>query len=173
MPTGIYPRRSWQDRFWSYVDVYGPDDCHEWTGTRNKYGYGELYVDGRTRRATHCLFKIITGGWVPKGRIITHKVCHNPPCCNVKHLRLGTCQSNVNDRERDGHGYSPKGERHGLAKLTNDKVLGIVRLLEEGKTGKAIAKLYGVSREAISGIKCGRRWMHITGIEAALENERR
>lgn len=30
------------DRFWSKVDVRGPDDCWEWRGARNLKGYGTM-----------------------------------------------------------------------------------------------------------------------------------
>ena len=81
----------WEDRYDSYVDTSGGlDACYPWLGCLDKNGYGVLSVEGRQRFSTHCQFKIRTGEWPPKGKLITHKVCGNPPCCNHRHLRLGT-----------------------------------------------------------------------------------
>ena len=166
MPSGIYPRKSWQERLEERIDVRGPDDCWPWTGERDDAGYGELSVDGRSKRATHCLFKIRTGNWVPKGKMITHKVCGNPPCCNARHLRLGTAQSNSNDMVRDGNSNKGRhinvGERHWCVKLTDVKVRKIKRDLARGdETHREIAERYCVSSVAITHINTGRTWKHV------------
>lgn len=50
------------------------------------------------------------------------------------------------------------GENHPRAKLCLSDVNHIRELLQEGYTQQAIADTYGVSRVAISHIKCGRTW---------------
>ena len=123
-------------------------------------GYGILRVGKRMRKATHCQFKIRIGDWPPKGKIITHKVCCNPPCQNHRHLRLGTRQSNMNDMVQDGH--STKGERAVNAKLTEKDVRQIKRLLVRGELlQREIGKRLGVKQPIISHIKTGKRWAHV------------
>ena len=138
--------------FWLQVDKRGPDDCWEWTGARNKDGRGRMYVAPEMRLATHILYKSRTGEWVPKGHCITHKICGWPPCCNPKHPRLGTAQSNMNDRIADGH----SGQ-----KLTIVKVLKIKQRLAQGVMGTELAEEFSVSGSHISNIKNGNRWAHI------------
>ena len=157
--------RPWRDCFWEKVDVRGEDDCWPWKAGKNSAGYGKMKVAGQTRYATHCLFKIRTGNWVPVGKMITHKECHNPPCCNPKHFRLGTNQTNANDMVRDRRQYHPTGKRNSMVKLTNVKVRKIKRLLAQGLTQEKIGQRFGVVRSNISQIRMGETWTHITGIE--------
>lgn len=58
--------------------------------------------------------------------------------------------------------------RHGsevkeFAKLNEEQVLEIAKLLEEGTMmGKDIAELYNVHKATISAIKCRKNWKHLT-----------
>ena len=54
------------------------------------------------------------------------------------------------------------GEKHHNAKLTEEQVLDIQVALEEGDKIWVLASRYGVSESAISRIKTGKRWKHIT-----------
>ena len=58
-----------------------------------------------------------------------------------------------------------KLENHPKAKLTNEDVLKIVNMLNEGRTGASIAREYGVNKSAISKIKTGATWSSLTGIK--------
>ncbi|WBK39893.1 transcriptional regulator [Rhodobacteraceae phage LS06-2018-MD07] len=55
-----------------------------------------------------------------------------------------------------------RGENNSKAKLTQEQVLEIRRLLKGGKTATAIAKSYGVHQVTISRIKNGQRWGHLS-----------
>lgn len=57
-----------------------------------------------------------------------------------------------------------KLENHPKAKLTNDDVLNIVEMLNNGRTNVSIAREYGVNPSAISKIKTGATWSSLTGI---------
>lgn len=73
--------------------------CHEWTGTRNKQGYGVVCV-AINKRPTgipaprlqwmHC------HGEIPAGMVVMH-TCDNPCCVNPDHLQLGTQGDNLDD----------------------------------------------------------------------------
>lgn len=58
--------------------------CWEWLGHKDKNGYGQVSVGGRTLW-THRAFFAIFNGPIPTGREIDHR-CHNPSCCNPHHL---------------------------------------------------------------------------------------
>ena len=54
------------------------------------------------------------------------------------------------------------GEKNGMAKLTEFKVMEIKALLAEGNLSQyKIADLFGVSRSCVLGIKLGRLWSHV------------
>jgi DNA-binding CsgD family transcriptional regulator len=55
------------------------------------------------------------------------------------------------------------GVRQPGAKLSDQDVREIRKLLREGLTGREVAKLFGVSVQTISNTKNGVRWKHIGG----------
>lgn len=54
------------------------------------------------------------------------------------------------------------GENHPWAKLTNDQVLEIPKLLELGYTQKKISKIYNVSYSCIKNICQKRKWKYLS-----------
>lgn len=88
--------------FWAKVDRRGPDECWEWTTGRERYGYGHSVLGTASRVAWE-----LTNGPIPDGQRVLHS-CDNPPCCNPRHLFLGTQLDNVRDMMAKGrHRYSP------------------------------------------------------------------
>lgn len=65
-------------------------------------------------------------------------------------------------RSAKGWCYDRKGENNSQAKLKNDDVKEIKRLLSLSITHKHIAKMFNVSRGCISGISGGFSWNHIS-----------
>ena len=53
------------------------------------------------------------------------------------------------------------GSKNNLAKLTEQDVIEILRLIKQGKRNPEIAALYGVKENTISGIRTGKQWKHI------------
>lgn len=82
--------------------------CWEWTGTRNRQGYGVVCV---------AIGKVPTGipaprlqwmhcrGEIPAGLVVMH-TCDNPCCVNPDHLVIGTTQDNLADMRAKGRGNS-------------------------------------------------------------------
>lgn len=60
------------------------------------------------------------------------------------------------------HKCEHRREGHSLAKLTEEKVREIKRLLGEGVMQKEVAAKMSVKQATISLIKTGRRWAHVT-----------
>lgn len=54
-----------------------------------------------------------------------------------------------------------RGEKHGATKLTTAGVIDIRRRSALGETQRAIAALYGISREAVSRIVTRTNWAHV------------
>lgn len=71
------------------------------------------------------------------------------------------------DSQNKKHAFSvglmcTKGERHSQNKLTNDEVLEIRRLLDNGLMKNIdVAKLFGVHPQTTSNIKTRKTWRHI------------
>lgn len=87
-------------RFWEKVDKSGGfDDCWEWQAACIAKGYGHFgvgsAVDGTRKvvRAHILAWELVHGRKVPAGLMVMHS-CNNPPCCNPKHLSVGTAQQN-------------------------------------------------------------------------------
>lgn len=108
-------------RFWSKVDIQGPDDCWLWmAGTaKNGYGkYGFLYGGSRYDILPHRLALFLKiGNFAPLC------ACHDCDtryqiddltyrrCCNPDHLFPATGGENQNDRTAKGR--TAKGDRNG------------------------------------------------------------
>ena len=147
------------ERFWGKVAFLGagPDDCWEWRAAKDSYGYGEISkgAHGSGILRAHRVSWELTNGPIPKGMCILHH-CDNPACVNPAHLFLGTIEDNNHDMASKGR--STRGEKSSNARLTEQDVYEIRRMLNRGILQRVVAKKYGVSQRAISDIKTGETW---------------
>jgi len=81
-------------RFWKFVDK--SKECWEWTGFRNKQGYGRFGIAGSQCVNAHRVSWTIANGPIPDGQFVCHK-CDNPSCVNPEHLFVGSRQDNIDD----------------------------------------------------------------------------
>lgn len=128
--------------------------CWEWTGCRDKDGYGKISINGKGDRAHRVSYEAHRGP-IPAGRFVLHH-CDNPPCVNPDHIYVGDQIQNEADKRNRNRG--PAGERNVKAKLTTEQVSKIRVLLEQGISGSQIGRIYGVSKTAISRIKLDKTW---------------
>ena len=157
--NGRRQMKSEQLRFWEKVRIGWPNDCWLWQASTNEYGYGRFRVGARLVKA-HRYALLAAHGRLDDERHVLHS-CDNPPCCNPRHLRLGTQAENVADMHARGRNGQPKGETHCHAKLTDDAVREIRRLLAGGVRQREIAAAYGVAAQQISEIKLDKAWRHV------------
>lgn len=54
---------------------------------------------------------------------------------------------------------SMRGEKHPLVKLTESDVHEIRQMFRDGKKDREIAKVYGVTKQAINRIRHGKTWV--------------
>jgi hypothetical protein len=126
----------------------------------NGHLYVVLYAGGcRRQMYVHRLVLEAVVGPCPVGQECRH-LDGNPGNNHVGNLAWGTHTENMADRVR--HGTSNRGVRNGNARLTEDDVVEIRRRLGQGMLHREIASLFGVRQPAISLIKTGKRWAHLT-----------
>lgn len=136
-------------------------------------GYPTMKVrfpDGTVEWMPHRIAFRCYKGQIPKGKIVCHKrFCNDSSCCNPDHLYAGTYKENSADRDALGNGNlgrerpeagSP-GAKNGSAKLTDEAVLRIRTLGDEGMSARAISKLFDVSDVCIGHILRGKTWKHV------------
>jgi hypothetical protein len=93
-----------------------PNGCHEWTGTRNQYGYGLvcLTIEGKiTTMGAHRLQWVRYNGPLPEGMDALHDCPggDNRACINLDHLWSGTPADNQRDmREKGRQNWRPMFE---------------------------------------------------------------
>ena len=147
------------DRFEAKFKRGAANECWPWIAYRNKAGYGRFRLNGEQRfahRVAAWRAGIINNE--SENIVVRHK-CDNPRCVNPAHLEAGTQADNVKDRV--ARGRSQRGESHAKAKLTEKKVRQIKEMLRAKIQHKYIAAIYGVTVQAVSGIKTERIWRHV------------
>ena len=128
--------------------------CWEYTGGRDKDGYGKLKIDGEDLRAHRVSYERAKGP-LGDGDIVCHS-CDNPPCINPDHLFVGDHATNHADRNKKGR--QAKGSRHGRAKVTEEQVIQLRR----DRPGERFAKeAFGLSRTQYYRIIRGEQWSEL------------
>lgn len=87
-------------RFFDFIDRRGGRwRCWPWLGSRTPGGYGVTTIRDRGRKRTVAAYRVAyyldTGFWEDRasGRLVRH-LCHNPWCCNSRHLLAGSSADN-------------------------------------------------------------------------------
>jgi len=149
-------------RFWKYVNKKEKNDCWEWIGTKDVYGYGIYSIKSVLYKA-HRASYYFENGHIDKNLICCHS-CDNPSCVNPHHLWLGTQKQNILDRGKKnrtvtGHLY---GEDNPSSKLKKEDVLWI-RDNYNPKiwSTRKLAKKYNVCQTKIRQILKRQSWKHI------------
>lgn len=122
-----------------------------------------MHLPGHVRRMVrvHRLVAEAFHGPAPTPR---HEVAHwdgNPANNVATNLRWATSKENKADRDRHGRTFRPVGQLNPGAKLTEDDVLRIVRLVGGGMSRAQVAEDFGVSRGAVAKIMSGATWKHV------------
>lgn len=166
----------------------GPQgECWEWQYGKTYYRYGKFAITRkgikRHMLAHQTAYFLAKEEW-PSPMFVLHR-CDNPPCCNPAHLFKGTPAANMQDkvskgRQSKGETHSAamrrvaarglrnaaythpervlRGEDHGNARLTDDKV----RLIRSSPlTGAALARLLHVGETTIYRVRRGEYWKHV------------
>lgn len=138
--------------------------CWEWRGYQAKHGYCPTkdYDNPGKNIPVHRLAYRVFKGKFAEELLVCHS-CDNRKCCNPEHLWLGNHKENAIDASKKGRlrTVGNLGIRNGHAKLNDDKVKEIRKLLQAGKKHKEISEIYGISCSVISEIRNGKMWKHV------------
>lgn len=135
--------------------VHKTEHCWYWTGAVAGNGYGNFSLrafGGKFIQAPRLSF-FLRHGYLPP--VVMHR-CDNSLCVRPDHLMPGTHLSN--QHEAIAKGRAAHGDRSPRAKLCYADAEKIRELIASGLTHREVAKIYGVSRPAISLIHEGRTW---------------
>jgi len=131
--------------FWSKIATGKDSECWEWGGALFD-GYGRTRLGGKTYGSHRLAFVLTFGIALPDDVCVCHR-CDNRRCCNPWHLFAGTRADNNRDSRLKGR--NARGERHGMAKLTDTDVFAIRRRLASGDDPAVLAEEFGVTAETI------------------------
>ena len=144
---------------WDLVAKGGVDECWEWQGCKNNTGYGSMTVSQKVYSAHRIIFALTYPGLIevkaPTNKklkqFILHK-CDNRSCCNPNHMVLGNYDDNNKDAKNKGRSCAPKGEKHKLAKLTQNQANQIRQIHKTGLTFVELGKMFNIHANNISRI---------------------
>lgn len=140
-------------RYGTFWDRLGPETkrgCMEWLGSRNRKGYGKITVNKRSFSAHRVALMLHLGLNSISPTLDVMHLCNNPPCCNPKHLKIGTRKENIRQSVSDGTHASNSTHPRWNAKLKQGDLKVIRHLLARGMTQAAVARRYGVDQSTIS-----------------------
>ena len=125
----------WRQRLWYYVIPNEATGCWEWSGSKNRNGYGQVRRWSKIEKAHRLAFEIANGD-VPCGMLVCHH-CDNPSCVNPSHLYAGTPLDNVVDRRVRGRFVCNKqkkiGETGKCLSGRHDWTLDNIRRTKQGR----------------------------------------
>lgn len=153
------PLRIVIESFWKKVKLGTKSQCWEWSGKKDKDGYGTLKIRRKMFRA-HRIAWMFTNGKIPTGCQILHS-CDNPPCQNPDHLFCGTNLDNMRDKMTKGRHRTIFGEDHANSKVTQSQVLEMRHRYSTGVSQQRIADDFGITQGHVSAIIRKECWPHI------------
>jgi hypothetical protein len=145
----------------------GESECWPWIAKSKSRGYGQVTFCGRRFFAHHVAFDLanpLLATVRTEKRLTISHTCHNPLCCNPRHLELLTLEENV--RENRGRA-DLSGENNHRAKLSAATAATIIALLSEGvRSSEIITRLrqesdVEVTMTQVTDIKRGRSWRQL------------
>ena len=174
-----------QKRFWQKVRK--TNSCWYWRSS-NSGRYGMFYLNGKHIGA-HRAAWMFAYGPIPRGLYVCHR-CDNRFCVRPTHLFLGTPKDNLRDAAqkgrmprgkqwRDTHRHMasgdghksvthpesvPRGESHGMSRLTDSIVKEIHGLTACGISSRKLGRKFGVHKSTIWHVVRKNTWKHVGGV---------
>lgn len=134
----------------------GPDDCWEWTGSRNGLEYGVLdwaWSEGEPQKQSFA-HRVALGLFLGRRpeQMVLHS-CDNAPCVNPAHLREGTAKENARDAVERNRWTLPDQE--------SADVIRHLHFVEGLSVAEILKKQVGSRREIVRTL-LGEKWRGTT-----------
>lgn len=129
----------------------------------NEFGYPVIAITLQGKSANFKIHRLVAKAFVENPynfQTVNHKDCVK---LNNHFTNLEWMSSGDNTRHAFANGLNDIGEDRTQAKLTDSDVLAIKEAFAEGASNAELAKVFGVARGAISKIRSGDTWKHISG----------
>jgi len=129
--------------------------CSEFQRSRDRQGYGRVWIDGRESKAHRVAYAEAHGLHIRDldGKVVMH-LCDNPPCVNPEHLALGSQAENLDDMTSKGRRAT--GANHGRASVDDATIERIKELRRSGLTQARIASMVGSTQSHVSRVLAGK-----------------
>lgn len=85
------------EKFLRHFQAGGQDACWEWTGSRDRGGYGNFNLRPLTDKAHRASF-YFSRGYLPVRPWLVDHLCRNRACVNPAHLQVATYRQNAQNR---------------------------------------------------------------------------
>jgi len=138
-------------KFWSKVNKNTDNGCWEWSGCKDRKGYGEFRIFGDNYQAHRIAYMLANGG-IPSNISVCHK-CDNPKCCNPDHLFAGTNRDNMID-------LLLKGKKPDT-KLNPQSVKSIREAFKNGVSRAELRQKYNISATCLNSLLRGEKWAYV------------
>lgn len=121
--------------------------CWEWTGYKNKQGYGQVQYEGKLHLTHRLLYQKLNKVELSRDEFVCHR-CDNPLCNNLEHLFIGSHWDNMQDMVNK--------HRYGNRVITIEQRNEIIKLREGGLTQGQVARQLGIAKGVVSNATRGR-----------------
>ncbi len=152
--------RSVEARFTEKYVRRGMTECWPWTGSKDRFGRGYFYYEGKVTRAPRVAWTLHHGMRFPDGKDACHS-CDNPSCVNPAHIWPGSESDNLRDAENKGRVPHRIGEEHVFAKLTEEQVRAIRVRHAAGEAKADLAREFAVNSTTVHGVIIRKSWKHV------------
>lgn len=142
-------------RFWNKVDIRGVDECWPWLAGSSNEGYGRFRLNGRLYGSNILAHLFETGEYDPIFKMVCH-TCDNPPCCNPKHLFLGTRSDNMRDASHKGRLDNRNLKLSKIHRKLTD--FQATEIIVSSLSTRELGRLYNISQAVVSSIKLGKSY---------------
>jgi len=129
------------------------------TGLDVATGYTNVQLRKNNKPLTKRVHRFVAEAFVPNPDnkpVVNHKD-GNKKNCKANNLEWMTYSENTLHSFKNGLQRKIFGNKNYITKIKDQDVLKIRELINQGKTNKEIAKIYGVNPSQISRIKTGQR----------------
>lgn len=146
-----------KDNVHLYISEPDINGCRSWSRATNSEGRPNFVLNGKLKLVSRYLLELKLGRPLLQTELACH-ICDNNWCVSLDHLWVGTHQNNMDDKVAKGRQHKPSGVLHGRAKLSDEDIL---KIRNDTRFEKIIAKDYKVSKSLIGQIKRREIWDHL------------